>query len=265
MLRTFNKIIKQPSYYRNISSIRVNNVNPENIYTRVDFPLDKCRSIIGTRTISILGYGPQGRGQALNLRDNGFNVILGLRKGGDSWKTAVDDGWDESQLQDMEGACRNGDIIKYLLSDAGQISEWDTVKKHLDETKTLYFSHGLAITYPELTKVIPPDETDVIMVAPKGAGMTVRNKFLEGSGINSSFAIHNDHSGTAGDTALALAFGIGSGHVFSTTFQNEVYSDLTGERCVLMGLIQAAFKVQYEVLRENGHSISESYNETVEE
>lgn len=252
-------------FKRGVSNLQIGNEKSETIYTRDDYPLKRCRDIIGVKTISILGYGPQGRGQALNLRDNGFNVILGLRKGGKSWERAVDDGWGLEQIQDIQTATRNGDIIKYLLSDAGQISEWEQVKPHLDQNKTLYFSHGLAVTYPELTGVVPPENTDVIMVAPKGAGMTVRDKFLQGSGINSSYAVFQDHSGQAEETARALAFAIGSGHVFQTTFQNEVYSDLTGERCVLMGLIQAAFKAQYEVLRERGHSVSEAYNETVEE
>ncbi len=250
---------------RGVAQLTINNSEPETIYTRGDYSLDTCHEIIGNRTISILGYGPQGRGQALNLRDNGFNVVLGLRLGGSSRHTALKDGWDRSQILDISSATRKGDIVKYLLSDAGQMSEWDTVKQNLAPGNCLYFSHGLAVTYPELTGVTPPDDVDVVLVAPKGAGMTVRNKFMEGSGINSSYAVHQDVTGTSKDTALALAFGIGSGHVFETTFQNEVYSDLTGERCVLMGMIQGAFLAQYQVLRENGHSISEAYNETVEE
>ena len=272
MLRTlsFSKTFQTKGNLSNlnkrfVSYLDKDSKEPEVIYTREDYPLTRCKNIINLKTISILGYGPQGRGQALNLRDRGFNVILGLRRGGKSWKTAVDDGWNPEEIQDIDSACKNGDIIKYLLSDAGQISEWPTVKKHLNANKTLYFSHGLAVTYPELTGIVPPKETDVIMVAPKGAGMTVRQKFLEGRGINSSYAVYNDNSGNAHEMAKALAFAIGSGHVFETSFEKEVYSDLTGERCVLMGLIQGAFKAQYEVLRENGHSKSEAYNETVEE
>ena len=253
------------NFNRNISYITVGDNEKEPIYTRSDYPLHECKNIINNRTISILGYGPQGRGQALNLRDNGFNVVLGLRQGGDSWNTAKADGWSDNMMLDIETATKQGDIIKYLLSDAGQITEWEKIKQHLTPGKTLYFSHGLSVTYPELTNIVPPDDIDVVMVAPKGAGMTVRNKFLEGSGINSSYAVHQDYSGNATNTALALAFSIGSGHVFKTTFKNEVYSDLTGERCVLMGLIQGAFLAQYQVLRDNGHSISEAYNETVEE
>ena len=266
MLRQISSSLKSSRFIsRSVSHLQVGTATPEVIHTREDFPLKKCKEIIGNNTIGIIGYGPQGRGQALNLRDRGFNVILGLRKGGKSWEQAVDDGWGSDQILDIDSACKNSKIIKYLLSDAGQIAEWETVKKHLDATKTLYFSHGLAVTYPELTGIVTPEETDVIMVAPKGAGMTVRSKFLEGKGINASYAVHNDASGEAEQKALALAFAIGSGNVFQTTFEKEVYSDLTGERCVLMGLIQGAFKAQYDILRERGHSVSEAYNETVEE
>ena len=165
----------------------------------------------------------------------------------------------------MEEACDRGNVIQYLLSDVGQIQQWDKVKPHLKENDTLYFSHGFGITYKDKTNIIPPDNIDVVLVAPKGAGSTVRNHFLNGSGINASFAIHQDHSGKAKENTLALAFAIGCGHAFETTFEKEVYSDLTGERCVLMGLIQGAFLAQYNVLREKGHSPSEAYNETVEE
>ena len=263
----FNRrLVKQnfTKYSRNIQILNTNGIK-ETIYERSDYPLDKCREIIGNRTISILGYGPQGRGQALNLRDNGFNVVLGLRLGGSGRYTAIKDGWDRSQILDINSATRKGDIIQYLVSDAAQIQLWDQMKPALTPGKTLYFSHGLATTYPEHTGIIPPDDIDVVLVAPKGAGMTVRNKFLEGNGINSSYAVYQDTSGNAKETSLALAFAIGSGHVFETTFENEVYSDLTGERSVLMGMIQGAFSAQYNVLRENGHSPSEAYNETVEE
>lgn len=255
----FNKILR-----RQITTLSINNYK-EIIYERKDYPINKCLEIINNKTISIIGYGPQGRGQALNLRDNNFNVNIGLRKG-DSWDKALKDGWIENEnLFEIEEACDKGNIIQYLLSDAGQIQQWNNVKKYLTENKTLYFSHGFGITFKEKTKIIPPKNIDVILVAPKGAGMTVRDKFVQGSGINVSFAVYQDYSGNAKNKTLALAFGIGCGHAFETTFEKEVYSDLTGERCVLMGLIQGAFLAQYKVLREKGHSPSEAYNETVEE
>tara|TARA_B110000914_G_scaffold221694_1_gene233920 strand:+ start:835 stop:1989 length:1155 start_codon:yes stop_codon:yes gene_type:complete len=237
----------------------------ETIVERTDYPLKKCQDIIGGKQIAVLGYGPQGRGQALNLRDNGFNVTVGVRKG-PSWDKAIEDGWVEGDsLVPFETAAEKGDIVQYLLSDAAQIQQWPLLKQHLTPNKTLYFSHGFGLTFPEQTQIIPPPDIDVVVVAPKGSGLTVRNHFVNGGGINASYAVFQDVSGEAKDTALSLAFGIGCGHAFETTAQKEVYSDLTGERCVLMGLIQGAFKAQYEVLRENGHSRSEAYNETVEE
>ena len=239
----------------------------EDVLSIDNIDVKECLDVINDRTISVLGYGPQGRGQSLNLRDNGFPVILGLRKNGDSWNKALNDGWTEnSDLFTIEDAIKKGEIIKYLLSDAGQISEWNRVKEHLTENKTLYFSHGFGIVYNKKTNIIPPKDIDVIMVAPKGPGGLVRDNYLKGNkGINASYAIFQNFTGNALDTTIALSYGIGSKNLFETTFEKEVYSDLTGERCVLMGMIQGAFKAQYDLLRENGHSPMEAYNETVEE
>ena len=221
----------------------------ELIIERSDYPIEKCKQILNNDVTAILGYGPQGRGQGLNMRDQGFNVILGLRKGV-SWEKAVEDGWVEGKnLFEIEEAAKKGSIIQFLLSDAGQIQAWPLVKKNLNDGDTLYFSHGFGIIFHKHTKIIPPKNINVVLVAPKGSGLTVRNHFLEGRGINSSFAIHQDYSGRAKDITIATAFAIGSGHLFETTFEKEVHSDLTGERCVLMGLIQGAFLAQYEVLR----------------
>ena len=237
----------------------------ELIIERSDYPIEHCKKILDNETTAILGYGPQGRGQGLNMRDQGFDVILGLRKGA-SWDKAIVDGWIEGEtLFKIEEATKRGTIIQFLLSDAGQIQAWPTVKKNLKEGDTLYFSHGFGIIFCDDTSIIPPPNVNVVLVAPKGSGLTVRNHFLEGRGINSSYAIHQDYTGNAKDLTVATAFAIGSGHLFETTFEKEVHSDLTGERCVLMGLIQGAFLAQYEVLRENGHSPSEAYNETIEE
>ena len=237
----------------------------ESIIERSDYPIEKCKQILNGNCTAVLGYGPQGRGQGLNMRDQGFNVILGIRRGS-SWDKAIEDGWVEGKnLFEIEEATKRGSIIQFLLSDAGQIQAWPTVKENLNEGDTLYFSHGFGIIFNEDTKIIPPLNTNVVLVAPKGSGLTVRNHFLEGRGINSSFAIHQDFNGEARGLTIATAFAIGSGHLFETTFEKEVHSDLTGERCVLMGLIQGAFLAQYEVLRENGHSPSEAYNETIEE
>ena len=237
----------------------------ETVITRGEFPMEKAREILKDETIAVIGYGVQGPGQSLNLRDNGFNVIIGQRQG-KTYDKAVSDGWKPGEtLFSIDEACRRGSIIMCLLSDAAVISQWDTIKKHLTPGKALYFSHGFAITWSDRTGVVPPADVDVIMVAPKGSGATVRALFLEGRGINASFAVEQDFTGRALDRALALGIGIGSGYLFETTFRREAISDLTGERGSLMGAIQGLFLAQYEVLRENGHTPSEAFNETVEE
>ncbi|MCB0515480.1 MAG: ketol-acid reductoisomerase [Chitinophagales bacterium] len=238
----------------------------ENVITREEFSLSKAKEILKNDTIAIIGYGVQGPGQALNLRDNGFNVIVGQRKGGKSWQKAIDDGWIEGEtLFSIDTACEKASIIQYLLSDAGQIASWNTVKKHLTKGKTLYFSHGFAITFNEQTNIIPPSDIDVVLVAPKGSGTSLRRLFLKGQGLNSSYAIYQDYSGKAFDKVISLGIGIGSGYLFETDFKKEVYSDLTGERGILMGALAGLFEAQYQVLRNHGHSPSEAFNETVEE
>lgn len=238
----------------------------EEVVTREEFPLSKAKETLEDETIAVIGYGVQGPGQALNLKDNGFNVIVGQRKGSHSWNKAVADGFVEGQdLFEIEEACEKGTIIQYLLSDAGQIAQWRVVKKHLTPGKALYFSHGFGITYSEQTGIYPPDDVDVILVAPKGSGTSLRRLFVAGKGLNSSFAIHQDATGKARDRVIALGIGVGSGYLFETDFKKEVYSDLTGERGSLMGAIQGLFAAQYDLLRKKGHSPSEAFNETVEE
>ena len=247
-----------------MKEIEINNIK-ETIIERTDYPIERCKEILKDETTAILGYGPQGKGQGLNMRDQGFKVIIGLRKGR-SWDKALEDGWVEGKtLFETEEAANRGTILQYLLSDAGQIQMWPMVKANLKSSDALYFSHGFGVVFHEHTKIIPPRDVDVILVAPKGSGLTVRTHFQEGRGINSSYAIHQDATGRARERCIATAFAIGSGHLFETTFEREVHSDLTGERCVLMGMLQGAFLAQYEVLRENGHSPSEAYNETIEE
>lgn len=238
----------------------------EQVITREEFPLEKALDALKYETIAVIGYGVQGPGQSLNLRDNGFNVIVGQRKGSASWKKALQDGWVENEnLFDIEEACDNATIIQYLLSDAGQIEAWNKVKKYLTAGKTLYFSHGFGITFNEQTGIVPPEDIDVILVAPKGSGTSLRRLFLKGEGINSSIAVYQDATGRALEKAIALGIGVGSGYLFETNFKKEVFSDLTGERGILMGALAGLFEAQYEVLRKNGHSPSEAFNETVEE
>lgn len=238
----------------------------ENVVTRDEFPLEKARETLKNETIAVIGYGVQGPGQALNLRDNGFNVIVGQRKGGATWDKAIADGWVPGKtLFEIEEAAEKGTIIQYLLSDAAQIEVWPRIKPYLTKGKALYFSHGFGITYKERTGIIPPADIDVILVAPKGSGTSLRRMFLEGRGLNSSYAIFQDATGRAKDRVVALGIGVGSGYLFETDFKREVFSDLTGERGTLMGAIQGLLLAQYEVLRENGHTPSEAFNETVEE
>ncbi|OQX25276.1 MAG: ketol-acid reductoisomerase [Desulfobacteraceae bacterium IS3] len=238
----------------------------EEVITSDEFSLEKAREVLKNETIAVIGYGVQGPGQAMNMRDNGVNVIIGQRQGGKSWEKAVADGFVPGKtLFPIEEAAKKGTIIQYLLSDAGQVSSWQKLKACLNEGDALYFSHGFGIVYKEQTGIIPPKNVDVILVAPKGSGRTVRTNFLNGSGINSSFAVHQDFTGRAKERTLATGIAIGSGYLFSTTFEKEVYSDLTGERGVLMGCLAGVMEAQYSLLRKHGHSPSEAFNETVEE
>ena len=237
----------------------------ETVVTREEFPLEKALEVLKDETIAVIGYGVQGPGQSLNLRDNGFNVIVGQREG-KTYDKAVADGWVPGEtLFSIEEACKRGTIILCLLSDAAVLSVWPTIKANLKAGDALYFSHGFAITWSDRTGVVPPADVDVIMVAPKGSGTTVRSLFLEGRGINASYAVEQDYTGRALERTLALGIGIGSGYLFETTIRREAISDLTGERGALMGAIQGLFAAQYEVLREHGHTPSEAFNETVEE
>lgn len=238
----------------------------ENVVTREEFPLAKAQEVLKNETVAVIGYGVQGPGQAMNQRDNGINVIVGQRKDSKTWDKAIADGWVPGEtLFEIEEALQRGTIICYLLSDAAQIALWPTVKKHLTAGKAIYFSHGFGITFNEQTAIVPPTDVDVILVAPKGSGTSLRRMFLQGRGLNSSYAIYQDATGKAFDRAISLGIAVGSGYLFETDFKREVYSDLTGERGTLMGAIQGIFAAQYQVLRDNGHTPSEAFNETVEE
>ncbi|MFC1655815.1 ketol-acid reductoisomerase [Patescibacteria group bacterium] len=238
----------------------------ENVVTREEFPLEKAQEILKDETVAVLGYGVQGPGQALNLKDNGINVIIGQREGSKSWDKAIKDGWVPGEtLFPIEQAAEKGTVLMYLLSDAGQKAVWPTIKPYLTSGKTLYFSHGFAVTYSNQTGVVPPKDIDVVLVGPKGPGGLVRKHYLEGKGVNSSYAIYQDATGRAEEKCLALGIAVGSGYLFETTFKNEVYSDLTGERGVLMGAMAGIMEAQYNELRKRGHSPSEAFNETVEE
>jgi ketol-acid reductoisomerase len=239
----------------------------EDVVTRGEFPLEKAREVLKDEVVAVLGYGVQGPAQSLNMRDNGINVIVGQWKGDQAaWNKAVADGWVPGEtLFDLEEAVDRGTIIQYLVSDAAQMMTWPRLKSHLKPGDALYFSHGFSIVYSDRTGVVPPDNVDVIMVAPKGSGTSVRANFLAGSGINASYAVEQDYTGRAEERTIALGIAIGAGYLFPTTFQNEVHSDLTGERGVLMGALAGIMEAQYNLLRKHGHTPSEAFNETVEE
>ncbi|MFA6037025.1 MAG: ketol-acid reductoisomerase [Legionellales bacterium] len=238
----------------------------ETVITQDEFPLDKARKILSNEVIAMIGYGVQGPAQALNLKDNGVAVIIGQRPNSSSWDKAIEDGFVPGEtLFDIEEACKKATFICYLLSDAAQMQCWPIVKPHLTKGKTLCFSHGFSIAYHEKTGVIAPKDIDVVLVAPKGSGRSVRTLFLKGKGINASYAVYQDASGHAEEKVLAFGRAIGSGYLFKTSFEHEVTSDLVGERGVLMGALAGMIAAQYKILRKKGHSPSEAFNETVEE
>ena len=241
----------------------------ENVVTRNEFTVKHAQEVLKDEVIATLGYGIQGRAQSLNMRDNGIEVIIGQENTGFHkryYDLAVEDGWIPGEnLFSMEDAAKKSSIKQFLLTDPGQRATWPKVKTTLKTGDALYFSHGFSIIYGQITCVVPPKDIDVILVAPKGSGTSVRRNFVEGSGINSSYAIYQDFTGKAEERVKAMGIAIGSGYLFPTTFKKEVYSDLTGERGVLMGAIAGIMEAQYSTLRENGHSPSEAFNETVEE
>jgi ketol-acid reductoisomerase len=239
----------------------------EEVITRKEFSLEKARKVLARETVAVIGYGVQGPAQGLNMKDNGVTVIVGQAKEyKKDWDRAIKDGWIPGKtLFSIEEAVKKGTIIQMLVADAAQRAIWPLVKRNLKNGDALYFSHGFSIVYKDQTKVIPPKNVDVIMVAPKGSGTSVRRNFLSGAGINSSFAVFQDATGRARERCIAVGIAIGSGYLFPTTFQKEVYSDLTGERGVLMGALAGIMQAQYDILRKNGHSPSEAFNETSEE
>jgi len=238
----------------------------EEVITSEEFTAEKARDVLRDETVAVLGYGVQGPGQALNMRDNDIRVIVGQREGSESWDRAVADGFIPGKtLFPLTEAAQRGTIVSFLLSDAGQAATWPQIKNCLKQGDALYFSHGFSIVYKDQTGIVPPENVDVVLVAPKGSGRSVRLNFLAGSGINSSIAVHQNYTGRAKERTLALGIAIGSGYLFTTTFENEVHSDLTGERGVLMGCLAGVMEAQYNLLRKHGHSPSEAFNETVEE
>jgi ketol-acid reductoisomerase len=248
-----------------MASIRFGNVEEE-VVTREEFPVSKAKEVLKDEVIAVLGYGVQAPAQALNLKENGCSVIIGQRKNTPSWEKAKEDGWVEGEtLFEIEEAAAKGTFLCNLLSDAGQIALWPKILPHLTPGKALYFSHGFGITFKDKTGIIPPEGVDVVLVAPKGSGTSVRRLFKEGKGLNASYAVYQNGTGKAEERVKAFGIAIGSGYLFETTFEKEVHSDLVGERGILMGALAGVMEAQYETLRKHGHSPSEAFNETVEE
>ncbi len=239
----------------------------ETVVMRKEFSLSKARGVLKKEIVAVIGYGVQGPAQALNMKDNGINVIIGQSKDFmKDWNRAKKDGWVPGEtLFEIAEAVQRATIIQMLVADAAMKPVWKIVEKNIKPGDALYFSHGFGMVYNDLTGINPPEDIDVILVAPKGSGTSVRRNFLNGVGINSSFAVDQDATGRAEARCIALGIAIGSGYLFPTTFAKEVTSDLTGERGVLMGALAGIMEAQYDVLRKNGHSPSEAFNETVEE
>jgi ketol-acid reductoisomerase len=219
-------------------------------------------SILRGSTITVIGYGSQGRAQALNLRDSGFNVIVGLRREGRSWKLATSEGF---TVYEIPEAVKRGDVILFLVPDTEQPKVYEEkVKPYISEGKSLCFAHGFNIHFGIIK---PPREVDIFMVAPKSPGAKVREMYLQGKGVPALVAVHNDYSGKALQKALAIAKGIGCARagVIETTFKEETETDLIGEQCVLVGGLMELIKKGFEVLVEEGYQPEVAYFEVCNE
>lgn len=229
-----------------------------NIYYEEDCNL----SFLKGKTVAIIGYGSQGHAHALNLKDSGVNVVVGLYEGSKSKAVAEAAGL---EVLSVAEAAEKGDIIMMLVPDEKQRAIYDeSIKAHLTEGKTLAFAHGFNIHF---LQIVPPEDVDVIMIAPKGPGHTVRSEYLAGKGVPCLMAVHQDASGKAADTALAYAAGIGGARaaVLETTFRAETETDLFGEQAVLCGGVTALMQAGFETLVEAGYDPRNAYFECIHE
>jgi len=228
------------------------------IYYDKDANLDVYKG----RTIAIVGYGIQGRGQALSLRDSGLNVIVAQREGGPNYEIAKKDGFDPV---DAKIAAKKADVIMILTQDHVQADLYrKSLKRYLKKGKTIAFSHGFNIHFGQIK---PAEDIDVWMIAPKGPGALVRRQFEEGKGVPCLVAIHQDASGHALEDALAYAKGIGGGRagIFETTFKEETETDLFGEQAVLCGGASELVKAGFETLVDAGYAPEMAYFECLHE
>lgn len=218
--------------------------------------------VLNGKQVSVIGYGIQGRAQALNLRDSGVNVKVGLRKGGASWKKAVEDGFEPLTVAE---AANSGDVIMVLIPDEVQAAVYTAeIEPGLREGKTLEFAHGFNVHFG---KIVPPEGVDVVMVAPKGPGKMVRRTYLDGFGTPSLAAVEKDSSGKAWDTAMALAKGIGATRagVIKTTFREETETDNFGEQVVLCGGVSELIRKSFNYLVSEGYQPEIVYFEVLHE
>lgn len=218
--------------------------------------------VLDGKKVAVLGYGAQGRAQALCFHDSGIDVTIGVRKDGSSWNKAKEDGLKVAEFAD---AVKGADVVMMLLPDEIQPEIYDQyVRPNLKEGCALEFAHGFNITYKLIT---PPENVDVIMMAPKAPGDKERDEFVAGFGVPALICIHQDYTGNAKSIALALAKGLGSTRagVFETTFDNETYTDLFGEQAVLCGGMTAMIKAGFETLTKAGYPPEMAYFEVLHE
>ncbi len=228
------------------------------IYYEKDVNID----VLKDKTIAVIGYGSQGSAQAQNMAESGLNVVVGLRKGGNSWQTALDDGM---KVLTMEEAAEVADVIHILIPDEIQAQVYEkSIKPGLKEGNTLSFSHGYNIHYQY---IIPPENVNVTMIAPKGPGSTVRGQYLDGFGVPGLVAVHQDYTGNAHQVALAMGQGSGltRAGVLETTFKEETETDLFGEQAVLCGGATELIKAGFQTLVEAGYQPEVAYFETCHE
>ncbi|MCD5406056.1 MAG: ketol-acid reductoisomerase [Desulfotomaculum sp.] len=229
---------------------------------KIFYDQDADLNVLKDKTIAVLGYGSQGHAQALNLKDSGLNVIIGLKKGSKSWKKAEDAGF---EVLTVSEASAKADIIQVLLPDEIQRNVYEQeIKEHLTSGKALMFSHGFNIHF---NQIVPPEDVDVFMVAPKGPGHLVRRMYEEGKGVPALLAVHQDATGRAKELGLAYAKGIGCTRagVFETTFREETETDLFGEQVVLAGGLAALIKAGFDTLVEAGYEPEMAYFECLHE
>ena len=218
-------------------------------------------SILEDKKIVILGYGSQGRAHALNLKDSGFNVVVGLRRSGASWDKAISDGLDVDEPND---AVKNASIVMFLTPDMTQENIYKNIEQSIEKDAAIVFAHGFNIHYK---RIKPRDDLDVFLIAPKGPGGLVRRQYKEGHGVPCLVAIEHDKSGEALDLALAYAHGIGGARagVIDTTFAEETETDLFGEQAVLCGGATELVVAGYETLVEAGYQPEVAYYECMHE